>query len=160
MSFPSRLFIESVCTGIRSRHSRILVLFRECLDHSNFELNPNLNETTLSQGSYAKLPVVADVLLRSRFLKELIDDHNCLDSKRTDNAQRLKRRLGKVCQYVSIAQLISFVKRLFPKGNVPFHWVQSVFDGTGGIVRALLEPEWCGLPWVGLADSSAPRYCK
>jgi OTT_1508-like deaminase len=56
---------------------------------------------------------------------------NLLNSERTENAQKLKRRLGKVYQYVSIGQLISFVKRLFPEGDVPFYWVERVFDGTG-----------------------------
>jgi hypothetical protein len=50
----------------------ILALFRECYDHSGFELNPD--KPIPSQGSYVNLLVVADVLLRSRFLKELIDD--------------------------------------------------------------------------------------
>ena len=43
--------------------------------------------------------------------------------------EKLKRRLGKVCQYVSgISVLIQRAKRLFP---IPHRWVADTFTGTG-----------------------------
>ena len=64
---------------------------------------------------YAELFLLADVLRRSRDRKE--------------RAEKLKRRLRKVCQYVSsVSHLIQRAKRFFP---IPHRWVTDTFAGTG-----------------------------
>jgi hypothetical protein len=105
-------------------------LFLQCSSHSDFQLDPH--DTHSSTRKYAELFIVAEILYRSRFLKMLIEDRNRLNSERKDWAEKLKRRLGKICQYVSgIGQVIRRVKRLFPNGNIPYRWVQDTFVGTG-----------------------------
>ena len=44
------------------------------------------------------------------------------------DAVKLKRCLGKVCQYTRIRQLIEKVQRL---PNIPFEWVEESLSGTG-----------------------------
>ena len=68
-----------------------------------------------SKQKYAELFLLADALGRSRFLNILVDDRNLLTKDRKERAEKLKRRLGKVCQYVSsVSQLIQRAKRLCP----------------------------------------------
>ena len=64
---------------------------------------------------YAELFLFTDILGRSRFLKKLVDDCNLLTMDRKERAEKLKRRLDKVCQYVgSVSHLIQRAKWLFP----------------------------------------------
>jgi hypothetical protein len=52
-----------------------------------------------------------------------------LNQDRKERAEKLKRRLSKVCQYVSgVSNLILKAKRLFP---IPHRWVTDTFVGTG-----------------------------
>ena len=83
-------------------------VFHKCLHRSDFQLDPD--EMAMLRGSYLNLLITADVLLHSHFLEHLVCDRNQLNLGLTENAQRLKRRLGNVCQYVSIKQLTLFVK--------------------------------------------------
>jgi OTT_1508-like deaminase len=90
-----------------------------------------------STQKYAELFLLADVLGRSHFLKQLVDDRNLLAMDRKERAEKLKRRLGKVCQYVSsVSHLIQRAKRLFP---IPHHWVTDTFAGTGECVFDLCD---------------------
>jgi hypothetical protein len=87
-----------------------------------------------AQGAYARrayayLFILADVLARSRFMKTLVDDRNLVNKERKERVEKLKRRLGKVCQYVSgITHLVQKAKRLFP---IPHRWVTDTFPCTG-----------------------------
>jgi hypothetical protein len=60
----------------------------------------NGEDVPSSTQKYAELFLLADALGRSRFLKTLIDDHNLLNQDRKEWAEKLKQRLGKVCQYL------------------------------------------------------------
>ena len=82
-----------------------------------------------SKSTYAYLFILADILARSRFLKTLVDDCNLSNRERKERVEKLKRRLGKVCQYLSgITHLIQRAKRLFP---IAHRWVMDTFPGTG-----------------------------
>jgi hypothetical protein len=96
----------------------------------------NAEDVPSSTQKYAELFLLVDALGRSRFLKTLIDDRNLLNKDRKQRLEKLKRRLGKVCQYVSgISHLVQKAKRLFP---IPHRWVTDTSAGTGrGSVRPL-----------------------
>jgi len=86
--------------------------------------------------TYAHIFLVADALARSRFLKTLFEDRN-RDFDRKKRAERLKRRLDKVCQYANdIMHLIKKAKQLFP---IPYRWVMDTFTGTGECVFDLCD---------------------
>ena len=87
--------------------------------------------------NYSSIVILADALSRSRFLKSLIEDRNLSRNDRKERAEKLKRRLGKVCQYVSgVTDLIQKAKRLFP---IPHRWVMDTFTGTGESVFNLCD---------------------
>ena len=66
-----------------------------------------------SKSTYGYLVILADALARSRFLKTLVDNHYFMNKERKERAEKLKRGLGKVCQYLSgITHLIQKAKRL------------------------------------------------
>ena len=89
----------------------------------------NAEDVPSSTQKYPELFLLVDALGRSRFLKTLIDDHNLLNKDRKQRLEKLKRRLGKVCQYVSgISHLVQKAKRLFP---IPHRWVTDTPAGTG-----------------------------
>jgi hypothetical protein len=97
----------------------------------------NAGNISFSTGKYAEIFIVADALARSRFLKTLIEDRNLLTNDCKEGAEKLKRRLAKVCQYVSgISYLIQKAKRLFP---IPHRWVTDSFIGTGESVFDLCD---------------------
>ena len=82
-----------------------------------------------SESTYAYLVILADALACSRFLKMLVNDSNFVNKDRKERVEKLKRRLGKVCQYLtSITYLIPKAKRMFP---IPHRWVMDTFPGTG-----------------------------
>lgn len=84
-----------------------------------------------SVNQYVDLVVVANFLLRSRFLKELIEDRNRLNLGRKELAERLERLLAKVCQYVNgTQQLVRRVRSLFPDGKIPYRWTNDAIFGT------------------------------
>ena len=57
--------------------------------------------------NYAGLYLCADALGRSHFLNTLVANCGPLDIDCKERLEKLKRRLGKVCQYVSgISELI------------------------------------------------------
>ena len=91
-------------------------LIRTCRDASIFEMHED--QTSFVQ--YVQLFGAADALQNSRFLLQLTSDRNLLNLERRERAARLKRRLGKICQYARIEQLIKMVKRL---PNIPFRWI-------------------------------------
>lgn len=96
-----------------------------------------LNAGDFSKSKYTQILILADALKRSRFLKTLIEDRNLLTSDRKWRAEKLKRHLDKVCQYVSgISYLIQKSKRYFP---IPHHWVMDTFTGTGESVFNLCD---------------------
>ena len=79
------------------------------------------------ENNYSRIVLLADALARSRFLKSLIEDRNLARNDREERGEKLKRRLGKVCQYISgITDLIQKAKRIFP---IPHHWVMDTFTG-------------------------------
>ncbi|KIM42396.1 hypothetical protein M413DRAFT_444814 [Hebeloma cylindrosporum] len=94
----------------------------------------NAEDVSFSIRRYALIYLLAGALMRSRFLSTLIDDENFLNRDRTWKATKLKRRLDKVCHYVSgISLLIQKAKRLFP---IPHRWVTDTFTGTGeGVIK-------------------------
>jgi hypothetical protein len=78
---------------------------------------------------YEDLFLLADILSQSRFLDALIDRRDLLNNDGKERAQKLKRRLYKVCQYYGgITDLIRPAKRFFP---IPHRWVADTFTGTG-----------------------------
>jgi hypothetical protein len=99
-------------------------LIRTCRDASIFKMQED--QTSFLQ--YVQLFSAADALQNSRFLLQLTSDRNLFNSGRRECAERLKRRLGKICQYARIEQLIKMVKQ-FP--NIPFRWVEENLIGTG-----------------------------
>jgi hypothetical protein len=99
-------------------------LIQECINGSDFAVDENQQ----SFMKYVRLVNAAAVLRDSRFLSQLISDPNRANWERIQDAVKLKRRLGKVCQYTRIRQLIEKVQRL---PNIPFEWVEESFAGTG-----------------------------
>lgn len=86
------------------RHS-----FANALTPPNSKLN---NEDKELFFKHFYLVDAARVLRNSRFLEELTSDPNLLNSERKEkNSERLVRRLGEVCQYYRIRQLVDMVKR-------------------------------------------------
>ncbi|THH03284.1 hypothetical protein EW146_g10473 [Bondarzewia mesenterica] len=105
-------------------------LVGEICSASAFQLDPDRVDSSLQR--YSWLFNVAEPLLHSRFLKELCGDRNRLNLARKEKAERLKRRLAKVCQYFSgVTQLVKRAKRWFPDGQIPYRWVNDAFVGTG-----------------------------
>ena len=89
----------------------------------------NMEDVPFSAKKFATLFHLADALGRSRFLNAIVNERSLLTTRRKERAERLKQRLGKVCQYVSgISHLIRSAKRIFP---ISHHWVTDTFVGTG-----------------------------
>ena len=114
----------------------------------------NAGDVYSSRKKYAQIFLLADALRFSRFLKTLVEDCNILNSYRTGRAKKLKRRLDKVCQYVTgIRHLIQKAKRLFP---IPHRWVMDKFTGTGEGVIDLADNPYdaisCGLVCPSLSS--------
>ncbi|KAF5374108.1 hypothetical protein D9615_008811 [Tricholomella constricta] len=104
-----------------------------------------------SAKKYAKLFALANALRLSPFLKTLTDDRNLSNKDCKERAEKLKRRLGKVCQYVSgVSHLIQKAKRLFP---IPHRWVTDTFTGTGEGVFDLCDSAYDAVA-NGLKQSS------
>jgi len=109
-------------------------LIQECINASDFAVD----EDQQSFMKYVRLVNVAGILRDSRFLSQLISDPNRKNWERIQDAVKLKRRLGKVCQYTRIRQLIEKVQRL---PNIPFEWVEESFSGTGeGEFKFCMDP--------------------
>ena len=114
----------------------------------------NAGDVYSSRKKCAQIFLLADALRFSRFLKTLVEDCNILNSYRTGRAKKLKRRLDKVCQYVTgIRHLIQKAKRLFP---IPHRWVMDKFTGTGEGVIDLADNPYdaisCGLVCPSLSS--------
>ncbi|KIJ41327.1 hypothetical protein M422DRAFT_255838 [Sphaerobolus stellatus SS14] len=105
-----------------------------CRDESS-TFNAQTNKASYTE--YARVYGAAYILLHSRFLDMLtgVSNHNIRLKLR---AEKLKRRLGKVCQYSRIDKLIKGMKR-FP--DIPFRWLRDDLKGTG---EGVLEN--CGGP--------------
>ena len=87
------------------------------------------DDISSSKSTYAYLVILADALAGSRFLKTLVDDCNLVNKDRKERVEKLKRRLGKVCQYLTgITYLIQKARGLFP---IPHRWVTDTFPDTG-----------------------------
>ena len=99
-------------------------LIQECITASDFAVDENQQ----SFMQYVRLVNAAAVLRDSRFLSQLISDPNRSHWERIQAVVKLKRRLGKICQYTKIRQLIETVQRLH---NISFEWVEESFSGTG-----------------------------
>ena len=98
---------------------RILVNTTQGLDPENINA---------SKRTYGNLFIDAYILYHSRFLATLVDSRN-MNIDRGQRAQRLKRHLYKVCQYINdITILIDKAKRFAP---IPYRWVTDTFTGTG-----------------------------
>jgi hypothetical protein len=99
-------------------------LIQRCIIASDFAVDENEQSFV----KYARLVNTASVLRDSRFLSQLISDSNRVNWERIQDAVKLKRRLGKVCHYTRIRQLIEKVQQL---PSIPFEWVEESFSGTG-----------------------------
>lgn len=127
--FPSSDSIRKAFYGAEtlSFQSMLADIVRRCLDLSAPAASESISETNWTQ-----LVFLSEVWRKSLILKELIKDKNLARNKeRKAGAERLKRRLGKVCQYLRLDSLIKKVQKWFPDGNVPFHWVDYEYDGSG-----------------------------
>ena len=109
-----------------------------------------------SKRKYGNLCLSADALARSRFLQTLLDDRCFLNVGRTERVEKLKRRLDKICQYMSgITHLIRKAKRLLP---ISHHWVMDAFTGTGeGVYNLCDSPH--DVVARGLRQPSLSREC-
>ncbi|KIM42343.1 hypothetical protein M413DRAFT_27128 [Hebeloma cylindrosporum] len=97
----------------------------------------NTTDVPLSRAKYFQIFVHADAIKRSLFLKTLLENHNSLTYDSKLRAEKFKRRLGKICQYmVGITDLIEKAKRLFP---IPHRWVTEAFAGSGENVFNICE---------------------
>jgi hypothetical protein len=105
-------------------------LIHSCSKWSSYQLIPDDVEKSKSQ--FALLTIVSDTLLRSRFLKQLVGDLTLGNVDGKLLAEKLRRRLGKICIYLDgMENLIVNVKRWFPNGQIPHRWVEDTFIGTG-----------------------------
>ncbi|KIJ41325.1 hypothetical protein M422DRAFT_780449 [Sphaerobolus stellatus SS14] len=105
-----------------------------CRDESS-AFNAQTNKASYTE--YARVFGAAYTLLHSRFLDMLtgVSNHNIRLKLR---AEKLKRRLGKVCQYSRLNKLIKQMKR-FP--DIPFRWLRDDLKGTGeGVFEICGEP--------------------
>ncbi|RDB30247.1 hypothetical protein Hypma_007329 [Hypsizygus marmoreus] len=94
----------------------IQVCFKEC---DGFEMQSN----ELSYVRFYRLYGAANTLRNSAFLAHIVQD-----PRRAWRIEKLKRRLGKICQYSRIDLLIKQVR----KGGVyPFRWIEMTSRGTG-----------------------------
>ncbi len=104
----------------------------------------NAEDPLSSTQSYAGLFLHANALVCSRFLETLVGVGSPLNMVRKERIEKLKRRLGKVCQYVSgISNLIQRAKRILP---IAYRWVTDTFPGTGEGVFGL-----CDSPYSAVA---------
>ncbi|CAL1715129.1 unnamed protein product [Somion occarium] len=122
--FPqSRRYFEVRYPDRQPTVDRILNdLIRTCIDESAFEIQ---DEKT-SYIRFVQLILSATILQRSLFLRELTSNSRYLAIK--CRAERLERRLGKVCQYMRIGGLIKRVRRL---PSIPIRWVADTFTEMG-----------------------------
>ena len=113
----------------------------------------NVEDVPSSLQKFSEIYIYADALRRSPFLKTLVDDRNLLTKDRKDRAEKLKRRLDKVCQYIiGVSHLIQKAKRLFP---IPHRWVTDTFTGTGESIFNLCDNAYDAV-MRGLNQSSLP----
>jgi hypothetical protein len=106
----------------------IFGLFHFCTVQSHLSLDPD--DLYASHMAYGDLYLAADALSHSRFLNEFIRDPS--NPARKAMAEKLKRRLLKVCQYYGdVGKVIKNAKRWFPNGAIPYRWA-SVTDGRDG----------------------------
>ncbi|KAI5999780.1 hypothetical protein F5J12DRAFT_784558 [Pisolithus orientalis] len=88
----------------------------------------NLSATPDLCIKYTHLVLVALVLKRSLLLHSLCEPTGAMDRNRKLQAEQLKRRLAKVCQYYDgIADLITYTRRYFPQG-IAHRWVDPIRD--------------------------------
>ncbi|KAL6307062.1 hypothetical protein BKA93DRAFT_770352 [Sparassis latifolia] len=105
-------------------------LVRMIRDSSAVPLVPD--DVELSRSRFGDLYVVAIALLRSRFLGHLCADKHPVNAAQRGRAEKLKRRLAKVCQYYGgVTKLIRNAKRYFPDGHIPYRWISDRFVGSG-----------------------------
>jgi hypothetical protein len=86
----------------------VLVCVFQRRTSATFAHGLDAEDISSSRDRYAALFIHADALAHSRFLKILVDpSHRVLNKESRGRVEKLKRRLGKVCQYVrSILNLI------------------------------------------------------
>jgi hypothetical protein len=104
----------------------------------NLNLRPRDGKALLY--AYGCVYLATYALSRSPFLKSLIEDFS--NWARKEMAEKLKRRLLKVCQYFgSIDPLIKSVKRWFLDGTIPYRWANVTDSTHEGIVEVSLRVE-------------------
>jgi hypothetical protein len=97
----------------------------------------NAGDVSALADKYTTIVLIADALAHSRFLKTLVGDLNLTKKDRKERAEKLKRRLDKVCEYIrDVTHLIRKAKRLFP---IPHRWVTDTFTGMGQCVLNLCD---------------------
>jgi hypothetical protein len=113
-------------------------LFHFCTLQSQNELNPR--DIGASHQIYAFLDLAAGVLVRSRFLNERI--HDSSDPVRMTRAEKLKRRLLKVCQYYTgIAGTHQKVEAVCPNRPIPYRWANLAHVREEGTVEISSQVE-------------------
>jgi hypothetical protein len=81
--------------------------------------------------------ILADAFVRSRLLDTFVNDPSHLNVHRKDRAEKLKRRLHKVCQYNhGIDILIRRARRFL---SIPHYWVTDAFSGSEEGVFSLCD---------------------
>jgi len=97
----------------------------------------NAGDVSALADTYATIVLLADALAHSRFLKTVVGDLNVTKKNPKERAEKLKRRLDKICEYIrDVTHLIRKAKRLFP---IPHRWVTDTFTGTGECVFNLCD---------------------
>lgn len=94
-----------------------------------------LGDANLSAKLYASLAMIAFVLQESRLLRFLCGYTSRVHPLRKPLAEKLRRRLSKVCQYYhDINHLVGYAKQYFPDG-IDHYWVVA----TAGTEEAAIE---------------------
>jgi len=101
-------------------------LFYDAFYASKLTVDPR--DGLSSRASFSKIFLPSCVILHSLFLEALVNDRDVLNAKRRDLAEKLKRRLAKVCQYITgVKKLIADVRRWFPNGEISYRWVETPY---------------------------------
>ncbi|KAI6165296.1 hypothetical protein EDD17DRAFT_1894726 [Pisolithus thermaeus] len=144
--YPSRFIREEFPRSGQYRKGMHASSFLQMIQHLLKQLTMmiqdiNCGSNNLSAQLYKDLAAPARILLRSRLLRFICDTDSCTYKPRWPQAEKLKRRLTKVCQYYhGINNLIRQAKRYCPHG-LDYRWV-DVSTGTGARTVELDSNYW------------------
>ncbi|KAI6096030.1 hypothetical protein EDD16DRAFT_1733155 [Pisolithus croceorrhizus] len=143
---PSRFIHEEFPRSGQYRKGMHASSFLQMIQHLLKQLTMmiqdiNSGSNNLSAQLYKDLAAPARILLKSRLLHFICDTDNCRYKPRWPQAEKLKHRLTKVCQYYhGINNLICQAKRYCPHG-LDYRWV-DVSTGTGARTIKLDSNYW------------------